>query len=236
MNYIDEISKYYSEWWENPSDIRNVVFESLNELVRSRIPKGQGKRALDVGSGRGRIVSYLLGKGYEVTAVDFNRDFAVGLKEKFPEIRVIQEDICHLNLDHKFDLCTMIEVAQNLRKKDLIRVLRKLAKITRLLFINMSNRNSLHGRWIELRNFRNKFVFPYTPDEFESILKDAGFDIIYRKGVGLVTPVSLFEGFRGKLIPVSLAKTINDRLDKYATKLCHLYYVEAITKSQGAKT
>jgi hypothetical protein len=28
------IKKYYSEWWENPKDIRNVVFDSLNELVR----------------------------------------------------------------------------------------------------------------------------------------------------------------------------------------------------------
>ena len=30
----DEIKEYYSEWWENPKDTRNVVFDSLNELVR----------------------------------------------------------------------------------------------------------------------------------------------------------------------------------------------------------
>lgn len=33
----EEIKKYYSEWWENPRDIRNVVFEGLNEYVRRYI-------------------------------------------------------------------------------------------------------------------------------------------------------------------------------------------------------
>jgi len=79
----DEIKEYYSEWWENPKDIRNVVFESLNELVRGRIPPGKGKKAMDLGSGRGRIVSYLVEKGYDVTAVEFNEDFCRELKRKF---------------------------------------------------------------------------------------------------------------------------------------------------------
>ena len=30
----EKIKEYYTEWWKNPKDIRNVVFDSLNELVR----------------------------------------------------------------------------------------------------------------------------------------------------------------------------------------------------------
>lgn len=78
----DEIKEYYSEWWENPKDIRNVVFDSLNELVKERIPQGEGKKALDIGSGHGRIVSYLVEKGYDVTAVDFNEGFLRRAKEE----------------------------------------------------------------------------------------------------------------------------------------------------------
>ena len=52
MSHVKEIKKYYLEWLENPMDIRNVVFDSLNELVKERIPPGDGKRALDVGSGQ----------------------------------------------------------------------------------------------------------------------------------------------------------------------------------------
>jgi hypothetical protein len=40
---IDEIKEYYSEWWENPKDIRNVVFDSLNNLVKERITPRRGK-------------------------------------------------------------------------------------------------------------------------------------------------------------------------------------------------
>jgi len=93
--------------------------------------------------------------------------------------------------------------------------------------INISNSNSLHGKWVEFRGFRNDFVFMYTPKGIESILESAGFSIVYRKGIGLVTPISLFSGFKCKLIPIWLAEALNDKFDKYATRFCHLYYVEA---------
>ena len=95
----NEIKEYYSEWWENPKDIRNVVFDSLNELIKERLPPGNGRRALDIGSGHGRIVSYLVEKGYEVIAVDFNEDFCEELKRKFPNARVLQEDVRNLNFN-----------------------------------------------------------------------------------------------------------------------------------------
>ena len=128
MMNIEEIKDYYSEWWENPKDIRNVVFDSLNELVRARIPQGNGKKALDIGSGHGRIVSYLVEKGYEVTAVDFNEDFCEELKRKFPNIRVLQEDVRNLNFNEneRFDVVTCIELVQNLNKEDLLELIRKL--------------------------------------------------------------------------------------------------------------
>ena len=125
---VDEIKEYHSEWWENPKDIRNVVFDSLNELVRERIPPGNGKKALDIGSGHGRIVSYLVEKGYEVTAVDFNEDFCEELKRKFPNVRVLQEDIRNLDFDEteRFDVATCIELVQNQDKDDLLSLLRML--------------------------------------------------------------------------------------------------------------
>ena len=223
----DKISKYYSEWWENPKDPRNIVFEGLNSLVKERIPPGNNKKALDIGSGKGRIVSYLLEKGYRVTAVEMSDEFVNGLRKRFPTIRVIQCDVCELDLNECFDVVTMIELAQNLKQEELRRVLNKLAKITPYLLINISNSNSLHGKWVEFRGFRNDFVFMYTPKEIESILKSAGFSIVYRKGIGLVTPISLFSGFKCKLIPIWLAEALNDKFDKYATRFCHLYYVEA---------
>lgn len=231
MNQVNEIKEYYSEWWENPNDIRNVVFDSLNELVKERIPPGNGKKVLDIGSGHGRIVSYLLGKGYEVTAVDFNEDFCEELKRRYPKVRVLQEDVRNLNFDEneRFDVVTCIELVQNLDKDDLLELMRKLGGVSKMLLINISNKNSLHNYWIEKRGFKKEFVFNYAPDEFDGYLEEAGFRIVYRRGVGLVTPISLFSGFRGKIIPIWLAKMIN-KLDPYATTKCHLYYMEAISR------
>ena len=226
---VEEIKEYYSEWWENPNDIRNVVFDSLNELVKERIPLGNGKRALDIGSGHGRIVSYLMEKGYDITTVDFNENFCEELKRKFPNVRVMQEDVRNLDFDEneKFDVTACIELVQNLDKDDLLGLLNKLGDVTKSLLINVSNRNSLHNWWIEKRGFKKDFVFNYTPDEFDGYLEEAGFRIVYRRGVGLVTPISLYSGFRGKIIPVWFARIAN-KLDPYMTKKCHLYYVEAI--------
>jgi SAM-dependent methyltransferase len=228
----DEIKEYYSEWWENPKDIRSVVFDSLNELVKGRIPRGEGKKALDIGSGHGRIVSYLIEKGYEVTAVDFNVDFCDELKKKFPNVRVLRKDVRNLIFDknERFDVITCIELVQNLDKDDLLGLLRTLGGgVSKLLLINIANKNSLHNWWIEKRGFKKDFVFNYTSDEFDEYLKEAGFRIVHRRGVGLVTPISLFSGFRGKLIPIWFAKMIN-KLDRFATNICHLYYVEAINE------
>ena len=229
---VEEIKEYYSEWWENPKDLRNVVFDSLNELLSKRIPPGKGKKALDIGSGHGRIVSYLVEKGYDVTAVDFNEDFCGELKKKFPSVRVLQEDVRNLDFDENesFDVVTCIELVQNLDKDELLGLMRTLGGgVTKSLLINISNENSLHNWWIEKRGFKKDFVFNYTPDEFDGYLEEAGFRIVYRKGVGLITPISLFSEFRGKLIPIWFAKKVN-KLDRYATKRCHLYYVEAINE------
>lgn len=228
-SYDEGIKGYYLEWWENPRDIRNIVFNSLNEYVRQRIPGGNGKKALDLGSGHGRIVSYLLQKGYQVTAVEFTEEFVAELEHRFHDTKVISADVRNINFDKKVDITTCIELAQNLNRTELLTLLTKLSGVTKLLLINISNKNSLHARWVEFRGWRNNFVFIYRPKEFEQILEQAGFAVVHRRGIGLVTPISLFKNFRGKLIPEWLAKLVN-KLAPLAPKICHLYYVEAVSK------
>ena len=225
----EDIKQYYSEWWENPKDIRNMVFNKLNDYVKQRIPHGSGKKALDIGSGHGRIVSYLTEKGYRVAAVEFNEEFVAELKTNFAGVEVICEDIRNMDFCEKFDVVTCIELVQNLDRDDLPALLAKLSRITKLLLINLSNGNSLHARWVSLRGWRNSFVFNYTPKELEQVLNQAGFDIVHRRGIGLITPISLFNDFKVKLIPVWLAKVVN-KLDALAPKMCHLYYIEATSR------
>lgn len=228
----EEISKYYSEWWENPKDIRNVVFNDLNKYVEQRILRVNNKKALDIGSGHGSIISYLVNKGYKVTAVEFNKEFVEEFKSKFPRIKVIAKDIRDVEFEEWFDITTCIAFVQNLERAELLTLLTKLADTTKLLLINMSNRNSLHARWVNFRGWRNSFVFNYTPKEFRQILEQAGFKIVHRRGIGLITPISLFKNFKFKLIPVWLAHLVS-KITPLFPEICHLYYVEATSNKQS---
>lgn len=193
-----------------------------------RIAPANGKKALDIGSGYGRIVSHLIEKGYRVTAVEFNEDFVAELKRRFPSVKVMSEDVLQIPFEEKYDLITCIEVP-NLNAREVSELLSKLAGAAPLLLVNMSNKHSFHYCWVKFRGWGNSFVFNHTPKEFEHIVEESGFEIVHRRGIGLVTPVSLFRDFKGKFIPQWLAKAVN-KLDVYFPRICHLYYVEAASK------
>jgi len=223
----DNIKRYYEEWWENPSDPRTIVFERLNQIVKSRIPSGRNKRALDLGSGKGRIVEYLIEKKYNVTAVEFNEHFAKDLKRRFPGAEIICQDVRQFKPQKNYELTTCIELVQNLSNAETLQMLKRIRPATKQLFINISNSDSLHGRWVKWRMFQAKFVHGYSSKWLDDALTKAGFRITFRRGIGLLTPLTLWKGFKGCFIPVWLARTINMMFDSFFPNHCHLYYVEA---------
>ena len=222
-----EMTEYYEEWWENPSDPRDCVFKRLNAVVMRRLPDGRGKKALDVGSGKGAIVSMLRRRGYAITAVELNARFARSLRQDFPGARVIEGNVNSLELDTDVDVVTAIEFVQNLDEAGVRTFLAKAAQVTSHIIISISTRYSMHGLWTRYRGFQKSFVYTYTPKHIESMLKDVGFEVTYRSGIGLLTPITLLSGFRVRIVPIWLAKMVNAVGDTILPRMCHLYYVEA---------
>ena len=223
-----DLKKYYEEWWENPKDPRNLIFNQLNTLIESRLVMGDGKKALDVGSGKGKIILFLLKKGYKITSVEINENFVNILKEKYPNIKYMQDDFNQISFSDKYDIVTAIEFIQNLDYKMLASFINKISKITNLLYINISNRKSLHGFWTSFRGFQKPFVYTYSPKQLIILLQKEGFEISYKYGVGFLTPITLLSNFRIKLLPIWIVKFINTFADKIFPQYCHLYYMEAI--------
>jgi SAM-dependent methyltransferase len=223
----DDMKKYYEEWWENPSDPRGVIFDKLNRVVCERFPRGEGKKALDVGSGKGTIVSFLRKKGYRVTAVELNENFTKDLKQHFPESEVIEGDFNAVPVNGTFDIVTAIEFIQNLDGEALHAFLNKVATLTDRLIITISNRNSFHGFWTAFRGFQKPFVHTYTPEEIEGMLEEIDFSVTYKRGIGFFTSITLLSNFSLTLIPSWIAKTVNTLGDRIFPRLCHLYYLEA---------
>ena len=228
----DELLRYYEEWWENPRDPRDHIYKRLNRVVAENLPPGRGKRALDIGSGKGTIVSYLRQKGYRVTALDLNGRFIGEIKRQYPDVECVEGDFIEAGLDGRFDLVTAIEFIQNLDRQALVRFFEKVAGLTDHLVLNVSNRRSLHGFWARRRGFIKDFVHVYTPAEVERLLTEQGFDVVLRRGIGLLTPITLLSGFRVKIIPVWLARSVNRLGDRIFPRACHLYFIEAKKRCQ----
>jgi SAM-dependent methyltransferase len=228
-----DMKRYYEEWWENPLDPRDVIFKELNRVFLKRLPLGAGKRALDVGSGKGTIVSLLRRKGYHVTAVELNENFTKSLRRDFPEVDVVEGDFNSVPINGTFDVVTAIEFVQNFDRETLHEFLGKVSRLTDNLITNISNKNSLHGFWTSFRGFQKPFVYTYTPREIETALEEMGFQVTYGQGIGLLTPITLLSNFRCKIIPIPVAKALNTAGDLVFPKLCHLYYLEANKKRLG---
>lgn len=229
MQLYQDMTNYYRQFWENPLDPRNLVFNELNDYVKLRIPSGVGKTAIDIGSGKGTILNYLVQKGYEVVALELDSALSSRLKWRFPTANVIRADVRRAELHGVFDLVTCIELTQNLTKEELSNLVLRLSKVGKRLLINISNPHSFHGCWTNYRGFRADFVTEHTIEELEELLARAGFRIFHRRGIGLLTPITLYPSFRVKLFPTCLARAIN-HFDKWFAEKCHLYYVEAVAQ------
>lgn len=222
-----DIKSYYEEWWENPRDPRDQVFRRLNRLIFKKLPPGNGRKALDIGSGKGTIIGFLLEKGYQAAAVEFNENFVRDLKQRFPAVEVIEGDFNVVAIERRFDLVTAVEFIQNLDRDGLRIFFQKVAALTDHLILTVSNKKSLHGFWAVFRGFIKPFVHVYTPKEIETIVRASGFEVLSGRGIGLLTPITLFPDFRWKLIPVWLTKLVNPWADRIFPRRCHLYYLEA---------
>ncbi len=218
--------RYYERWWENEGDIRGVIFERLNRIVQKRISLQRPGKALDLGSGHGRVLSMLVEAGFEVTAIEFNPNFATQLRANFPDATVISTDVREWEPTEKYDLVTCVELSQVLTHIELARLLEALRPNIGRVIMNVSNSRSLHGVWVRLRRFQAPFIVNYTARDLTKIVKNAGYQLAFATGVGFLTPISLFSEFRVPILTRGVAVRF-ERLDTCFPNLTHLFLIEA---------
>ena len=221
-----------TEWWSGPrgADDRIDVLRRLYGLIESRIPDGSGKSAIDLGCGEGKVTGILLSKGYEVTAVDKDRDVLMRVEEKFPDVRTVCADINHLDrfpdIGSGYDLTTMVYTAQHIEPASLYRVLKAISQISGRLIVEFANSRSIYRHWVNLRRFPVKpSVYAVSPREIDMIMHLAYWKKTYEHGIGLMMPMSLGQDYRWPIVPRWLVNAVNRFEDRFA-RWCHLYYVE----------
>jgi 16S rRNA (adenine1518-N6/adenine1519-N6)-dimethyltransferase len=65
--------------------------------IAEALDPGPGARVLEIGPGLGALTAVLLSRGAKVTAIEIDRDLAAALREKFPDLGLIEGDALELD-------------------------------------------------------------------------------------------------------------------------------------------
>jgi len=210
-------------WWDpenRETDGRYFTLQWMFNSVQDKMPDGQGHLALDVGAGRGRYTKLLCDKGYEVVCTDINPEMlGIIAKRGIPSKRYVADaENLPFESEH-FDLVTAMDITMHIHNTEkLLREIHRVLKPSGELFVNISNGKSLYTLWTKKLNpkFRalqkNYLRKNFTPHEFKNLLNDSGFRILSEHGHGVVSPLSLLPEWKGKIMPVNVAKYMSKNL------------------------
>lgn len=166
----------FREWKKKPSQLK---LRYLDKFV-------VGKKVLDIGCGMGFYSEYLANKGFDVTAVDTEKQF-VPKRSKFELASA--KDLSFE--DEAFDTVLLFDVLEHV--EDEKRVLREVKRVCReRLICSVPNRNDefLPRYNLTFKHHKDKtHRREYTQSEIESRLKEFGF---YTKHITLEGEVSPF--------------------------------------------
>jgi len=138
-------------------------------------------RLLDVGCGKGRFISYIAARGWDVQGVEPSEARRKASRERLLRGRVVGtlEDV---DAGEKFDVVTFWHVLEHIpRPVETLRKALKHLKEDGFLLVAVPNLASLQARiggkhWIHLDVPRHRFHF--TPETLGHVLKMAGFEMV----------------------------------------------------------
>jgi len=103
-----KVGENYNYW------IYRLRFKIVKKIIKRYFPKSADTRILDVGSGTGFYLKMYLDQGYQqITGVDITELSVSRLKERFPQLTIIQNDISEnviLRELQRFDVITCFDV------------------------------------------------------------------------------------------------------------------------------
>lgn len=204
-------------------------------VIRSLLPhRGESRCALDLACGSGFFTKLLAEQGWEVTAIDVEKE-NVAAARRFTDRAMVGEapSVLRELRDNSFDLILTLELIEHMADADAKLTLKELNRLTKRdgrLIASTPNRLSLEGlggyywgerirRWARWTAWDSTHVKIYTSFEFLRLLKKTGWAVEKSLGYWFVGRLPL--GIRVSLPFASASWIPFNRFGFNTIVLCH---------------
>lgn len=183
--------------WLSDESVADAIelceYETVLPLFFKYLPRDG--RILESGCGTGRWVFYLRQRGFNVTGIDLARDVLEIAKAYDPSAPVLLDDVLHSQFpDRSFDAAISLGVVEHFEEgpQGALAELRRILRDDGILLISVPVNNPVRRFLLNpLRESYDWFLgrrrmwrsvafeeYRYTPKEFRSYLKGAGFQVL----------------------------------------------------------
>jgi 2-polyprenyl-3-methyl-5-hydroxy-6-metoxy-1,4-benzoquinol methylase len=234
---IEDYEDYYIKYFDtNIADKKN--FDSILKWI-SRKVNFEGKAMLDIGSGSGKLVNYLRGKGLNIKGIEYSKPlFEKYLKNKDYFFNCSIDTFSEMD-NGPYDIVTLMDVLEHVEQPG--KFIKDIAKIQRAggyLIIEIPLYKSLPSRLFGKNwHFFHKYHLSYfAKKRLAKLLDDNGYDLVQSKLRGKYVHIS----YLLKYFVNAFLKMNNLKLPPFMEKLC--IYVNpfdiyvACFKKRGATT
>jgi len=170
--HTKEVIEFYDEIAEDYASIRMDV-SVMQELIDLFLQNLEENKILDVGCGPGRDAKYFSEQNKEVIAIDVSDKFLKIAKKNAPDATILKMDLRELAFpENTFDGLWVCASLLCIEKKDVPQALKGFCKVLKkdgLIFICVKQSTRLKQK--DFQEF-------YEVEEFENMIKKAGFEIM----------------------------------------------------------
>lgn len=167
------LSPNYNRW------SYKVTEKVLKRLINTYTGNITNKKAMDIGSGTGFVVQVLKEMGKDVTGVDISTTAVNKLSERYPNFRFVEFDMGSGPVDlteNSFGCCTAASVLYHIVDDEALSIaLKNVHHVLQKDGIFIFSDNFVHDKPFNVTHQKCR-----TLKEYETLLKESGFEIINR--------------------------------------------------------
>jgi 2-polyprenyl-3-methyl-5-hydroxy-6-metoxy-1,4-benzoquinol methylase len=206
LEYKEQKQAYFDDYWRT-RDIESADVRSLQraELIRSLMPLPDHNKVLDLGCGRGLLLSYLSKRGYTVTGCDIAGESITNLKNSGYDVFLC--DIERDPIPGKYDIIICLEVLQQMFDPvaALEKMKQRLTPAGRLI-VSLPNEFHIRARMqllfgkSHLGHFDESHIRLFSPSRSRQLFKRARLKIEALIPVPVIPPRITYLDLPGKIL------------------------------------